>query len=453
MCDIHRSSGAAISGGLGQDPLEKPSPVYLRVRGNGMAALVLAPSVATLRMLSYKLQPAMLPPSRHLPPRQRFKHRKPRRERTTASASLRNQLGRRSRRSPPPPPQLQPPRRRPLIHSQTHPRNAMRLVREARRLECETQRRESRRSHLKKWLDLSHGHASDEDQCPEDQKQQGEAPFGLSAARRATPVSPLPPSLKKAQSPLAVKWSSYIEAMGLKDTSDKQRRVRFADKDAEQFERPECTDEEKANYHYSGEELGEMEAFAKQLVHRESRFAGQPEDTILEQGFLSLPVNAPFFQSRRYYCLLRGHRLQMYSSAPHAAKNSGMKTQLTILRVQDCQTLSMQKKFALFGASLPAQIGLMFYVIKANGERVIFTADTKSSKRNWVHSLTRLTYVGEGKCYTNTPPLRTRAISAPTPPTCILPPVPEVESEEEMRDEISTLDPDRRNSCTAVVCG
>ncbi|KAG6609215.1 Multiple inositol polyphosphate phosphatase 1 [Phytophthora cinnamomi] len=233
----------------------------------------------------------------------------------------------------------------------------MRLIREARRLECENQRRESRRSHLKKWLDL-HSHSSsleDDDQCPEQHKQQQDQhtlshlplPFG----RRAS-VSPLAPSLKKSQSPLAVKWSSYIEAMGLKDSSAKQRRVRFVEHEAQEFERPACSAEEKRCYHYSADELGEMEALAKQLVHRESRFAGQPEDTILEQGFLSLPVNAPFFQQRRYYCLLRGHRLQMFSSAAHAARSSGLKAQLTVLRVQDCQTLSMHKKFALFGASL-----------------------------------------------------------------------------------------------------
>ncbi|KAE8878643.1 hypothetical protein PF005_g16891 [Phytophthora fragariae] len=344
----------------------------------------------------------------------------------------------------------------------------MRLIREARRLECENQRRESRRSHLKKWLDLSHGHShhSDGDQSPEVHKQQSEdqqqqqhshhtppqplaLPFGLSVARR---VSPLAPSLKKSQSPLAIKWSSYIEAMGLKDTSAKQRRVRFVEQEAEQFTRPVCSDEEKAFLHYSAQELAHMEALAKQLVHRESRFAGQPEDTILEQGFLSLPVNAPFLQHRRYYCLLRGHRLQMFSSAAHAARNAGLKTQLTVLRVQDCQTLSMQKKLALFGASLPTQIGLMFYVIKANGERVILTADCKSSKRNWVHSLTRLTYVGEGECCSHTPPRRSRSYSAPTPPTCPLPPVPEAEPEETHDEIIATFESDRRNSCTAV-CG
>ncbi|GMF32009.1 unnamed protein product [Phytophthora fragariaefolia] len=334
----------------------------------------------------------------------------------------------------------------------------MRLIREARRLECETQRRESRRSHLKKWLDLSHGHGhshSDEDAGPEDHKQQQEQQH-FSPFWRPASGCPRAPSLKKTQSPLAAKWGAYIEAMGLKDSSAKQRRVRFVEQEAQQFERPECSEEEKASYHYSAEELGEMEALAKQLVHRESRFAGQPEDTVLEQGFLSLPANAPFFQNRRYYCLLRGHRLQMYSSAAHATRNSGLKAQLTILRVQDCQTLSMQKKFALFGATLPTHIGLMFYVIKANGERVILTADTKSSKRNWVHSLTRLTYVGEGECCTNTPPLRTRSCSAPTPATCLLPSVPEAEPEEEAHDEVTSaltsFEADRRNSCTAV-CG
>ncbi|KAK1945993.1 hypothetical protein P3T76_003041 [Phytophthora citrophthora] len=328
----------------------------------------------------------------------------------------------------------------------------MRLVREARRRECENQRRESHRSHFKKWLDLSHSRENEE-QCPEDQKQLNEARhthLGFSVTRRASPVSPLAPSLKKSQSSLAVKWSTYIEAIGLKDTSGKHRHVRFVEKEAEEFERPECSEEEKASYHYSQEELGEMEAVAKQLVHRESRFAIQPENTILEQGFLSLPVNAPFFQNKRYYCLLRGHRLQMFSNASNAAKNSGMKEQLTILRVQDCQALSMQKKFALFGASLPTQIGLMFYVIKANGERVIFTADSKSSKRNWVHSLNRVTYVGEGECCTNTPPIRTRSSSAPAVPSCSLPPVPETDLEEDDIASFGSLESDRRNSCTAV---
>lgn len=327
----------------------------------------------------------------------------------------------------------------------------MRLVREARRLECENQRRQSRRSHLKKWL-------SHNDETPETQKQLNEeeaAPFRFAVRRRASVVSPLAPSLKKAPSAIAVKWTSYIEAMGLKDNSGKQRRVRFPDDDAQlgqEFERPAYTDEEKASYHYSAQELGEMEAVAKQVV-REARFAGMPENTILEQGFLSLPVNAPFFQNRRYYCLLRGHQLCMYNSAAHAAKNSGLKAQMTILRVQDCQALSMQKKLALFGATLPTEIGLMFYVIKANGERVVLTADTKSAKRNWVHSLTRVTYVGEGESYTNTPPQRSRSSSAPTPPTCLLPTVPEVEPEEELREERASLGYlESRNSCTAV-CG
>ncbi|TDH67577.1 hypothetical protein CCR75_001881 [Bremia lactucae] len=324
----------------------------------------------------------------------------------------------------------------------------MRLIREARRFECENQRRESRRSQLKKWLDLSH---QDVDECPEDEKQRHHvrrAPFSLPIIRRTTPVSPLAPSLKRSQTPLAVKWTSCFKAIGRKDMQKTQRRVKFLENEVEEYERPEVTKEEKATYHYSATELGEMETIAKQFVHRESRFAGQPRDTILEQGFLSLRMQAPFFQSKRYYCLLRGHSLQLYSSAVHATKKTSNKTEMTILRVQDCQTLTMKKKFALFGAHLPTQICLMFYVIKTNGERVIFTADTKSSKRNWLHSLTRLTYVGEGDGYTSTSRLRPRASSAPS--SCILPSVPEGEIEEDACDDMTTLGPlklDRRNSC------
>ncbi|CAH0481778.1 unnamed protein product [Peronospora belbahrii] len=316
----------------------------------------------------------------------------------------------------------------------------MRLIRATQGREYENKRRDSCRSHFKRWLDLSRNDEA-EDECSENEKQQSEARYAsfLSLTRRASSVSPLAPSLKKAQSPLAVKWSSYIEAIGLKDTSSKQRRVRFVEDDTEHYEPLVRTKQEKPMCYSSTDELDEMEVFAKQLVHRGSRFADQPENTILEQGFLTSPVNAPFFQNRRYYCLLRGHRLQMFTSAAHAAKNSGLKENLTILRVQDCETLPMEKKIALFGTALPMQIGLMFYVIKANGERVIFTADTKSSKHNWVHSLTRLTYVGEGECYTSTPPLRNRSSSAPTPPSYMLPPVPEIELEEEIYDEITTL--------------
>ncbi|KAL7684473.1 putative pleckstrin domain, PH-like domain superfamily [Plasmopara halstedii] len=321
----------------------------------------------------------------------------------------------------------------------------MRLIRDVRRFDCETQRRRSRRSLLRKWLALSH---SEDDQCVEDYKQQEvlHGPFSLCITRRT--VSPLTPSLKKAQSPLAVRWSSCIEAFRLRDNGNAQRRVRFAERE-EECSRPIFTTEEKALYHYSAEELENMAAFASQSVHRESRFAGQPKGTILEQGFLSLPVHAPFVQSKRYYCLLRGHQIQMYSSAAHAAKNSGLKGEITILRAQDCETLSMKKKFALFGASMPAQLSLMFYVIKANGERIIFTADTKSSKCNWVHSLTQVTYVGEKDNYTALPPIRSRSSSAPTK-FCNLSPVPEVETDEEIHDNVTAVSKsDRRNSCFA----
>ncbi|CAI5739216.1 unnamed protein product [Peronospora farinosa] len=322
----------------------------------------------------------------------------------------------------------------------------MRFIREAQGLE----RHESCRSHLKKWIDMSRSRDA-ENKCLEEKHSEVRHALFLAVIRRTSSVSSLAPSMKKAQSPLAVKWSSYIEAIGLKDTSSKQRRVRFVENDVEYDELHGCTEQEEPMDHTLAEELVEKEVFSTQFVPRGSRFADQPEDTILEQGFLTMPVNAPFFQNRRYYCLLRGHNLQMFTSAAHAAKNSGLKEQLTILRVQDCETLPTQKQFALFGASLPVQISLMFYVIKTNGERVIFTADTKSSKRNWVHSLTRVTYVGEGKCYTSTPLVRSWCSSTPTPSICTLPPVPEVEPEEEMQDDVSAfkfLESDRRNTCT-----
>ncbi|CAI5747107.1 unnamed protein product [Peronospora destructor] len=215
----------------------------------------------------------------------------------------------------------------------------MRFIREAQGLE----RRESCRSHLKKWLDMSRSRDAENQYLEEKQSEVRHAVF-LFVIRRASSVSPLAPSLKKAQSPLVVKWSSYIEAIGLRDTSSKERRVRFVENDVEYSEPLGCMEQEEPMDHTLAEELGEKEIFSAQFVACGSRFADQPEDTILEQGFLTMPVNAPFFQKRRYYCLLRGHNLQMFTSAAHAAKNSGLKEQFTILRVQDCNTLPMQKQ-------------------------------------------------------------------------------------------------------------
>lgn len=325
----------------------------------------------------------------------------------------------------------------------------MRFIREPQTLE----RRESTRSHLKKWLDMNRNRGVETQCLEEKQSEVRRHALFLSIIRRANSVSLRAPSLKKTQSPLAVKWSTYIAAIGLKDSSSKPRRVRFVEKDGEYDESRGCTEHEELLDLTRAEEWGEKAIVSTQFVPRGSRFVDQPENTILEQGFLTMPVNAPFFQTRRYYCLLRGHNLQMFTSAAHAAKNSGLKEQLTILRVQDCETLPVQKQLALFGASLPAQISFMFYVIKTNGERVIFTADTTNSKHNWVQSLTRVTYVGEGECSTSTPPIRSRCSITPTSSLCTLPSVPEVEPEEEMQDNICTfgsLESDRRNSCTTV---
>uniref|UniRef100_A0AAV1UCE6 PH domain-containing protein n=1 Tax=Peronospora matthiolae TaxID=2874970 RepID=A0AAV1UCE6_9STRA len=333
----------------------------------------------------------------------------------------------------------------------------MRVIQETHRLECESRRRASRRSQFRKWLESSTSQDGEREEHGVELplEQQIDGAFALFAARRpSNVVSPLlPSSLKKAPSPLAVKWSSYIGAMGLKDTRDKPRHVHFAAQDAEHYDSMKWTEDEKSRCYYSSQELDEMETLSRQHGHRGVRFTDQPEDTVLEQGFLSLPVSAPFLQTRRYYCLLRGHRLQLFSSAVHAGRNSGPKEQLTVLRVQDCQTLSTPKKFALFGAELPPQMSLMFYVIKANGERVILTADAKSSKRNWVHALTRLTYVGEGESCSSTSVPRTRSSSAPMLPTSILSPVLEAESEEEVYGDmtvVGSMKMERRSSCTAT---
>lgn len=249
---------------------------------------------------------------------------------------------------------------------------------------------------------------------------------GAPLKHRHVAVAPLAPSLKKAPSPLAQKWSAYVAAIGLKEGSGggrlgkkapkRQRHVRFDEK-REEFDSPAWTDEEKTQCHYSSAELGEMAASAKDGLHRESwRVGAQSTDTILEQGFLALQSGSPFFQHRQHYCLLRGYRLGFYASAAHAARSAGLKLEFNVLRVQDVQLLSMQKKIAMFGANLPSNIGHLFYVIKANGERVVLTAESRSAKRNWVHTLGRVTYVGEGAPSASTGPLlgmRTRSCSAP----------------------------------------
>lgn len=84
-----------------------------------------------------------------------------------------------------------------------------------------------------------------------------------------------------------------------------------------------------------------------------------------------------------------------YSSPVHAAKNTGLKNHFTIIQVQDVQKLSMQRKLAMFGAHLPQQLTLMLLVTKSNGDLVTLTAESKMSKRNWLHTLRKLTEVVE----------------------------------------------------------
>lgn len=278
----------------------------------------------------------------------------------------------------------------------------MRFVRETSRRECE-QQRQAQRSRLKAWLDVS-----------------GSLHAAVSSPNAQAPA--LPPSLKKPTA--APRWGLNLhkkkdEKLKRKAKNNDPRCVHFdEDKLCEKWELPAWTDEELAQCHYSQEELGGMAASAKKSLRRESRAAAQSTDTILEQGYLTMQASTPFFQPRQLYCLLRGYHMAFFASAAHAARAATPKSEFAVLRVQDVTTMSMQKKIAMFGANLPDQIGLMFYVIKSNGERVVLTAESKSAKRNWVHTLTRVTYVGEGSCFVTvgveaTTASRHRSSSAP----------------------------------------
>lgn len=238
----------------------------------------------------------------------------------------------------------------------------------------------------------------------------------LAKTRGRSACSPaLPPSLKKPQPPtLAAKWGAYLDdALGRHDSrahalhSPKYarrsrgsgcpsgRHVQFLDGAEQEFERPPTTDAEKASYHYSPEELARMLRLAKQLAQCASRFDGLPDDTIVEQGFLTLPAHNVFFHRKSYYCLLKRNHLLCYASPAHAAKRSGLKTHFSIIRVQDAQALPAPQKLALFGPHVPDALARMLVITKANGECVVVTAETKMAKRNWLHTLRKLTAVVE----------------------------------------------------------
>lgn len=144
-------------------------------------------------------------------------------------------------------------------------------------------------------------------------------------------TAPLPSSLKKTPSSasgssIAAKWNAYIKAIGLREphplhnskyshrgsssggSDPRDKRVHFPacdDEIGEEFERPTTTEDEKASYHYSAEELCKMMNLGKRLAQCASRFAGLPDDTIYEQGYLSLPVHNVFVHYKRFYCLLK----------------------------------------------------------------------------------------------------------------------------------------------------
>lgn len=202
---------------------------------------------------------------------------------------------------------------------------------------------------------------------------------------------PLAPSLKKHK-PVRGKWAALVLRDRHRDTSPSataDRHVHFTEQLEEEFERPVATAEEKACCHYSMEELDAMLARAKQYGEPlEARVAAQPRDTIFEQGFLSFPV---FLHHKRYYCLLRNHQqLMCYSSPTHAASNTHVKAQFTVAKVEDCQMMRMDAQIKQFGAHLPPKLPFMLRITKANGDHVIVTADSRSAKRNWMGTFTRM---------------------------------------------------------------
>lgn len=219
---------------------------------------------------------------------------------------------------------------------------------------------------------------------------------------------PLAPSLKRTPSSLAEKWSAYIDSLARKDAHALEnshrssagrapkcaRHVHFRDV-GQEFERPTTTPDEKAVYHYSHAELCEMMVLGKHLAQCASRFDGLPDDTIVEQGYLTLPTHGLFVHHKRYYCLLRRNELRCFASPEHAAKGASPKLRFPIIQVQDAVKMSMQRKIALFGAHLPQDLARMLVVTKASGERVPLTAETKMAKRNWLHTLRKLTEVVE----------------------------------------------------------
>lgn len=237
---------------------------------------------------------------------------------------------------------------------------------------------------------------------------------------RSVDMTPLQSNLKKAPAALSAKLTQCVEALGLREAlhryqhndcnhsddhgaapakNSKGKHVRFpSTKNAltQIYERPQTTDVEKQAYHYSRQELTDMVLDARESLVRETHFYTQPEGTILEQGYLTFPNELHFFHHKRYYCLLKPRgELVCYASPAHAAKNIHVKCHFSIIKVQECSTMPMQAKIAALGAHLPSTLSLLFFVTKADGERVLLSAESRSIKKNWAHTLARITQVHE----------------------------------------------------------
>ncbi len=236
--------------------------------------------------------------------------------------------------------------------------------------------------------------------------------------RRSVDMSPLPKELKKQPSCPTLKQPSSFSSKfaSLKDrlpwssshgpelyrsrshSQLKNRHVHFPtsmDHLNQAIEFTPFTEEEKACYHYTRRELFHMQLDAKKALQHKTRFADQPDNTILEQGYLTLPQEHHFFHRKRYYCLLTAREILCYSSPVHAIKRTHCKERIAIINVQECSSMSMQAKIVAFGANLPPELPYMFFVTKMNGQRVLFEAESKRAKKNWVTTLLKLTQVHE----------------------------------------------------------
>lgn len=194
----------------------------------------------------------------------------------------------------------------------------------------------------KMWLSLRRRSLTTSTQT--NQQKEDNTSSRLRSRRRSADIATLqdhlqhPSCLKKQPSGLSAFLSQVVDNKHLKNArlawthpeetdDDENQTVNQQEEILEHVQRKACrvhfpkileqtlewiestTEEEKALYHYSRQELGIMIAEGKDALLRESRFEHQTEETIYEQGYLTFPKEAHFFSQKRYYCLLKAYVL------------------------------------------------------------------------------------------------------------------------------------------------